>query len=403
MSERPRLCLTMIVKNESHIIADTLNCLLARISFQYWVICDTGSTDGTQDIIRKCLKNVPGELHQVPWVNFGPNRTQVLELAREKAEYSFMFDADDTIENADIPIPSEMTMDLYNLRFTSGECTFFRPFMFSNRRRWKYVGVLHEYIEICDDGPPMTRGVIHGDYVCLAQCKGARSIDPHKFYKDAITLSIAYETEKDPYLCSRYAYYCANSFRDCRKTKESLQWYETTLRLEGWLQEKYVACLQIYEAYKALGHPEHGLYALVESFRYDRDRVECANILLNHYAGKGMHDVAYKYFELVNPNFDALDVSDKLLTQRAQYIFFFPYTVIIVADHVKKPELGIRMYNIIFKNKYVPSDHFYLKNLFGNLKFYLPHIVGKDKEEFGAKIEEYRRLCKETGFIETNE
>ena len=70
--------------------------------------------------------------------------------------------------------------------------------------------------------------------------------------------------------------------------------------------------------------------------------------------------------------------------------------------NIKKPELGIRMYNIIFKHKYVPSDHFYLKNLFGNLKFYLPHVVEKDKKEFEAKIEEYRRLCKETGFTETN-
>ena len=392
----------MIVKNESHIIAETLRCLLANISFQYWVICDTGSTDGTQDIIRKCLKNVPGELHEVPWVNFGTNRTQVLDLAREKADYSFMFDADDTIQNARIPVPPEMTTDIYVLRFKVGDFTFFRPFIFSNRRRWKYVGVLHEYIEACDDGPPPTRTAIHGDYVCLAQCKGARSSDPHKFYKDAITLSNAYEAEKNPGLCARYAFYCANSYRDCKMVKESVQWYETALRLDGWHQEKYVACRHIYEAHKELGHAEHGLYALVESFRYDRDRVECANILINHYLMKGMYEVAYKYFELVNPNFDEVDLSNKLFTQSNQITFFFPYSVIIVADHVKKPELGIRMYNIIFKNKYVPPNHFFLKNLFGNLKFFLPHVVAEDKKEFKEKIAEYRRLCKETGFVETN-
>jgi hypothetical protein len=69
---------------------------------------------------------------------------------------------------------------------------------------------------------------------------------------------------------------------------------------------------------------------------------------------------------------------------------------------VKKPELGIRMYNIIFKNKYVPPNHFFLKNLFGNLKFFLPHVVAEDKKEFKEKIAEYRRLCKETGFVETS-
>jgi glycosyltransferase involved in cell wall biosynthesis len=56
----------MIVKNESHIIAETLRCLKEKIRFQYWVICDTGSTDGTQQIIQETLKDIPGELHEVP-------------------------------------------------------------------------------------------------------------------------------------------------------------------------------------------------------------------------------------------------------------------------------------------------------------------------------------------------
>ena len=41
-SEEPKLCLNMIVKNESHIIKDTLNKLLQKVQFDYWVISDTG-------------------------------------------------------------------------------------------------------------------------------------------------------------------------------------------------------------------------------------------------------------------------------------------------------------------------------------------------------------------------
>ena len=74
----------MIVKNESHIIGDTLKCLIQKAPFQYWVICDTGSTDGTQEIIKDALKDIPGELHEVPWVDFGTNRTQVVDLAYGK-------------------------------------------------------------------------------------------------------------------------------------------------------------------------------------------------------------------------------------------------------------------------------------------------------------------------------
>ena len=36
-----KICLNMIVKNESHIIVDTLNKLINKIKFDFYVICDT--------------------------------------------------------------------------------------------------------------------------------------------------------------------------------------------------------------------------------------------------------------------------------------------------------------------------------------------------------------------------
>ena len=47
------ICLNMIVKNESHIIENTLAKLCDKIRFDYWVICDTGSTDNTPQIITE--------------------------------------------------------------------------------------------------------------------------------------------------------------------------------------------------------------------------------------------------------------------------------------------------------------------------------------------------------------
>jgi len=41
----------MIVKNEADVVAETLDSVAPYISS--WVIVDTGSTDGTQDVIRK--------------------------------------------------------------------------------------------------------------------------------------------------------------------------------------------------------------------------------------------------------------------------------------------------------------------------------------------------------------
>ena len=50
------ICLNMIVKDESHIIKETLQKLCNKINFSYWVICDTGSSDNTPEIIQEFFK-----------------------------------------------------------------------------------------------------------------------------------------------------------------------------------------------------------------------------------------------------------------------------------------------------------------------------------------------------------
>jgi transposase len=60
----------MIVKNEASVIRRCLDSVLAIVS--QWVIVDTGLTDGTQDIVREHLRDLPGELHERPWRDFPP-------------------------------------------------------------------------------------------------------------------------------------------------------------------------------------------------------------------------------------------------------------------------------------------------------------------------------------------
>ena len=46
------LCLNMIVKDESHIIEQTLENICQHFKLDYWVISDTGSSDRTPEIIE---------------------------------------------------------------------------------------------------------------------------------------------------------------------------------------------------------------------------------------------------------------------------------------------------------------------------------------------------------------
>ena len=84
------ICLNMIVKNESHVIKNTLENLCKYINFSYYVISDTGSTDNTIEIIKSFFDsiNVKGEIYIDIWKDFGYNRSLALKYAYKKNKIS---------------------------------------------------------------------------------------------------------------------------------------------------------------------------------------------------------------------------------------------------------------------------------------------------------------------------
>jgi glycosyltransferase involved in cell wall biosynthesis len=83
----------MIVRDEAHVIEETLAAVAPRIDT--WVIVDTGSIHATQEVVKRFFvsRGIPGELHERPWVDFGANRTEALALCRGKADYAWVIDA----------------------------------------------------------------------------------------------------------------------------------------------------------------------------------------------------------------------------------------------------------------------------------------------------------------------
>src|SRR5437879_4285645 len=86
-----RVCLNMIVKNEAAILERALSSAIAG-GVDAYVIGDTGSTDGTPDLIRKFFgeRGIPGEVHSFPFHDFSQARNEAFRLAQDS---TLSFDA----------------------------------------------------------------------------------------------------------------------------------------------------------------------------------------------------------------------------------------------------------------------------------------------------------------------
>jgi glycosyltransferase involved in cell wall biosynthesis len=244
------VCLNMIVKNEAPVIRRCLNSVLPIVD--HWVIVDTGSSDGTQDIIREYLRGVPGVLHERPWRDFAHNRSEALKLARGQNDYTLIIDADDTLDiGQDTTLPA-LTDDSYTIEIGDTATVYRRPQLVRSVLPWRYEGVLHEYLT-CDGST--SSGHLTGIRM-RRNHDGARRKDPETYRRDAAVLEGALQTETSPFLISRYRFYLGQSYRDCGEREKALKNYLARAELGFWQEEVFISLYQAGQMKEQLGHPD---------------------------------------------------------------------------------------------------------------------------------------------------
>jgi glycosyltransferase involved in cell wall biosynthesis len=286
---KEKVCLNMIVKNESKVIRRCLDSVKPLID--YWVIVDTGSTDGTQEIIKKHLKGIPGELHERKWRNFGENRTEAFELAKGKGDYILFMDADDTLEfEAKCAFPP-LTYDLYNMWRGTKSFSYHKPQLVRGDLPWKWVGVTHEYLG-CDQ--PYSSTILTGVKYRSGD-GGASTYDPKKFLKNIKLLLAGLKKEPGN---SRYVFYLAESYRDAGMKGRALEWFQKRVTMGGWNEEVFISLLQIGHMLHDIGLPESMVidaYKRAHQFRIHR--AEPLYYLAEIYNRTGNYSRAYEYLK----------------------------------------------------------------------------------------------------------
>ena len=237
----------MIVKNEADIVAETLDSVAPYVSS--WVIVDTGSTDGTQDVIGKHMARLgcPGELHERPWRDFGHNRSEALNLAQGHGDYIWVIDADDIVVGT--PDFTQLSADIYRMRLGDASFTYWRPQLFRDGARVRYEGVVHETAVWESD---CVVGRLESDYYVESRRLGARNQDPQKYARDRDLLLA--EVERNPE-DARSVFYLAQSYFDLDDFVNARKSYERRLEMDGSDEEVYYSMLRLAESMAKLDVP----------------------------------------------------------------------------------------------------------------------------------------------------
>jgi predicted GH43/DUF377 family glycosyl hydrolase/tetratricopeptide (TPR) repeat protein len=272
--------LCMMVRNEAEIVERCLASVAGIVDS--WVICDTGSTDGTRERIAGALHGVPGELHETPWVDFGHNRTLLLDLARDSADYLLLLDADMTVRGVE-GVP-RLTEDAYLLRET-GVLDYGVLRLIRGDRRWWYEGSTHEYL--ATDGRFSQAEL--GELVVEHHADG--SARPEKLIRDVGLLKR--DLARDP-SSARSTFYLAQTYRDLGKKELAIEHYRRRVELGGWDQEVFYANLQ-EGLLRAEDDPDAALGVLLEAWDRRPSRAEPLHALARAAARLGRHESAHMF------------------------------------------------------------------------------------------------------------
>jgi glycosyltransferase involved in cell wall biosynthesis len=244
------VCFCAIVRNEAHVIRRCIDSVRPLIT--HWAIVDTGSADGTQEIIRQSLSDLPGLLIERKWTDFATARNQSLDLGRaivsgEHGAYLLTIDADEVLVFADGFELPELTHDSYALAFRLNETdqVWGRRAFFRAAESWRFEGIIHEHP--VSDNPGATAGGIPG-LSAWSRSEGARSLAGPiaKAKRDIKVLRRAIRLEPGN---PRHWFYLAQSYATAKQIDKAIGAYEKRASMGGFAEEIYhslfqVACLR---------------------------------------------------------------------------------------------------------------------------------------------------------------
>lgn len=339
----PKLILNTIVKNEAHCIIGMLTSAI-KISDAI-VIADTGSTDGTQELILNFGKenNIPTYVFERPFDNFENSRNFGLQKARDVVDelgwdkndcFTWWCDADETIIVDPKFTKSQFTKDFYMMNTFIGQMKYTRNTFCRVSKPFRFYGPVHEFL-VCDD-QNITSGLAENVFVDVKMIGASwQGSIPAKYMDHAHKLEDYINNDrKDP----RWIFYTAQSYHDsatlpdnveenAERMRRSMKYYkERVSRNDGYAEEIYYSQFRVGTIMRNLEEPwSLTMQELLKAYSMDPVRGESIKIIIDYYLQVGEYNLAYLYSKFAKANFHGKNPypSRLLFVDEALYIWRF--------------------------------------------------------------------------------
>jgi hypothetical protein len=222
----PTLALCMVISDGDHDLGPGVESV--RDIVDYWVVCDTGTSARTYESIAELLAGTPGELHRRRWVDVGYNHSELLDLARNKAEYLLVLDPG-MLVRCEGPMP-KLIEDAYVVRDLASPGVRHRRIVRGSRRWW--------YTDSLQTNGQFTEAELD-DLTVLHN----RDDDAHRrmLLRDLGVLKRDAATGRGS---AATAFRIAETLRELGRNRSAIEWYRRRVELGGWEQEVFYANLQ---------------------------------------------------------------------------------------------------------------------------------------------------------------
>jgi len=299
----PLLVVVLMVKNEASVITQTLQPYVDG-GVKDFVVFDTGSTDGTQDIARDFFRDHGIDnayIVEEPFVDFATSRNRALDTAGElfpDATFMLMPDAEWYMHGAEGLLQycrehENDFCDAYLVSIRSTALAFYVSRLIRAHRDVHFVGAVHE---VLNKGAAIT--LPYDVYFEWRPAQRGQEKSAQRWKRDVNLLLKSYQ--QNPF-DTRTLFYLAQTYECLGDYENAYTFYTKRAELVGWPEEDFITRLRLGGVAQHLTSPDdagmcpRAVRHYLEAFSMRPCRAESLINLAQYYVNKDQMQLAFLF------------------------------------------------------------------------------------------------------------